>query len=77
VEPNDIDLATTATTDEMIEMFTKENVIMLNKGAIKHGTIRVRSHNQSFEISTMRNDAADRGKRENDENWKGDAQQGI
>ena len=59
---------------EMIEMFTKENVMMLNQGEIKHWILRARSHNQTFEISTLRIDAADRGKRENDENWKLDAQ---
>lgn len=40
--PHDIDFATTATPQEMVEMFTKEKIRMINDNGIKHGTITPR-----------------------------------
>lgn len=41
-EPKDIDLATTATPTQMIEMFTKEELRILNRNGESHGTVTVR-----------------------------------
>ena len=40
--PHDIDFATTATPQDMIEMFEKENVRMINNNGEKHGTVTCR-----------------------------------
>lgn len=41
-EPKDIDLATTATPAQMIDMFTKEELRILNRNGESHGTVTVR-----------------------------------
>lgn len=40
--PHDIDFATTATPNQMKEMFTKEGIRMINMNGEKHGTITAR-----------------------------------
>ena len=40
--PHDIDLATTATPEEMKEVFKKEQIRIFNLNGEKHGTISVR-----------------------------------
>lgn len=47
--PHDIDFATTATPDEMKDMFTKENIRMINKQGEKHGTITCRINDKVCE----------------------------
>lgn len=42
IEPHDVDFATTATPDQMKEMFEKEKVRMINNKGEKHGTITAR-----------------------------------
>ncbi|KFD68902.1 hypothetical protein M514_08259 [Trichuris suis] len=57
VQPGDIDLATTATPDQMMDMFNEENVRMLNKRGEKHGTVTCRINDaENFEITTLRVD---------------------
>ncbi|BHF65255.1 CCA tRNA nucleotidyltransferase 1, mitochondrial [Sparganum proliferum] len=57
VNPKDIDLATTATPEQMVEMFTKENIRMLNRNGEAHGTVTVRINDTSnFEVTTLRID---------------------
>ena len=47
----DIDFATTATPDEMKQMFTAENIRMLNLKGEKHGTITARINDKdNFEV---------------------------
>ncbi len=41
--PTDIDFATTATPTQMKEMFTKEEVRMINNKGEEHGTITARN----------------------------------
>jgi tRNA nucleotidyltransferase (CCA-adding enzyme) len=41
-EPHDVDLATNALPDQMLEMFTRENIRVINLNGIKHGTVPVR-----------------------------------
>jgi len=63
---NDIDLATTATPDEMMEMFRTEQVRTINEQGIKHGTVTARivmdsvgapDVGENFEVTTLRVDA--------------------
>jgi tRNA nucleotidyltransferase (CCA-adding enzyme) len=42
IEPYDIDLATDALPEQMIQMFKKENVRIINLKGIKHGTLPIR-----------------------------------
>ena len=59
IKPHDIDFATTATPDQMKDMFTKENIRMLHTNGEKHGTITVRLHEkENYEITTLRIDAS-------------------
>jgi hypothetical protein len=52
--PADIDFATTATPDEMKEMFEKESIRMINMKGEKHGTITPRINDkENFEVCTF------------------------
>ncbi|EDW84323.1 uncharacterized protein Dwil_GK14077 [Drosophila willistoni] len=63
IKPKDIDLATTATPDQMKEMFTKEDVRMINAKGEKHGTITPRINNkENFEVTTLRIDVRTDGR---------------
>ncbi|XP_054746971.1 CCA tRNA nucleotidyltransferase 1, mitochondrial [Anastrepha obliqua] len=63
IKPKDIDLATTATPDQMKEMFTKEEVRMINAKGEKHGTITPRINNkENFEVTTLRIDVRTDGR---------------
>ena len=56
--PADLDFATTATPDQMKEIFTKENIRMLHTNGEKHGTITIRlNEKENYEITTLRIDA--------------------
>ncbi|VDK73682.1 unnamed protein product [Onchocerca ochengi] len=55
IKPSDIDFATDATPDEMKELFTREEIRMLNKNGEEHGTITCRiDDKENFEITTLR-----------------------
>ncbi|XP_062564049.1 CCA tRNA nucleotidyltransferase 1, mitochondrial [Armigeres subalbatus] len=61
--PKDIDIATTATPTEMKDIFTKENIRMVNMNGEKHGTITPRINDkENFEITTLRIDAITDGR---------------
>ncbi|XP_059619256.1 CCA tRNA nucleotidyltransferase 1, mitochondrial [Phlebotomus argentipes] len=61
--PSDIDLATTATPTQMKEMFTQEEVRMVNANGEKHGTITPRINDSSnFEVTTLRIDVTTDGR---------------
>lgn len=63
ITPVDIDFATTATPKEMIEMFTKENVRMINANGEKHGTVTPRINDEeNFEVTTLRIDVRTDGR---------------
>lgn len=63
ITPTDIDFATTATPKEMIEMFTKENVRMINANGEKHGTVTPRINDEeNFEVTTLRIDVRTDGR---------------
>lgn len=52
IVPSDIDFATTATPAEMKEMFTKENIRMLNMNGESHGTITARINDKVIVYDT-------------------------
>lgn len=61
--PHDIDFATTATPDQMKDMFTQEKIRMINSNGEKHGTITVRLNDkENYEITTLRIDVLTDGR---------------
>lgn len=77
IKPKDVDLATTATPDQMKDMFSKEDVRMINAKGEKHGTITPRIHNkENFEVTTLRIDVRTDGRHADvvfTTNWQLDA----
>lgn len=74
--PTDLDFATTATPDEMVEMLGKENIRLVNKGGLKHGTITPHVDGVNFEVTTLRIDVVTDGRHADVEftkDWKLDA----
>ncbi|XP_032521014.2 CCA tRNA nucleotidyltransferase 1, mitochondrial isoform X2 [Danaus plexippus] len=73
----DLDFATTATPQQMKEMFTTENVRMINMSGEKHGTITPRINDkENFEVTTLRVDIVTDGRHaevEFTKDWKLDA----
>ncbi|VDM16681.1 unnamed protein product [Hydatigera taeniaeformis] len=63
MEPKDIDLATTATPAQMIDMFTKEELRILNRNGESHGTVTVRINDTvNYEVTTLRIDSNQDGR---------------
>ncbi|XP_022907358.1 CCA tRNA nucleotidyltransferase 1, mitochondrial isoform X2 [Onthophagus taurus] len=63
MKPKDLDFATTATPDEMKDMFSAENIRMINTRGEKHGTITPRINNkENFEVTTLRIDVVTDGR---------------
>jgi tRNA nucleotidyltransferase/poly(A) polymerase len=51
ITPHDLDFATTATPDQMKQMFEKEEIRMINAKGEKHGTITARINDkENFEV---------------------------
>ncbi|XP_015520219.2 CCA tRNA nucleotidyltransferase 1, mitochondrial [Neodiprion lecontei] len=77
IRPKDLDFATTATPNEMKDMFTKEEIRMINMKGEQHGTITSRINDaENFEITTLRIDVATDGRHakvEFTKDWKLDA----
>uniref|UniRef100_A0A914NTM7 Poly A polymerase head domain-containing protein n=1 Tax=Meloidogyne incognita TaxID=6306 RepID=A0A914NTM7_MELIC len=64
VRPSDVDFATDATPLQMKEIFTQEQIRMLNKNGEEHGTITCRiDDKENFEITTLRIDVVCDGRR--------------
>jgi len=64
LEPADVDFATTATPTQMKDMFTRENIRMINEQGEKHGTITARIDDTvNFEVTTLRIDKVTDGRR--------------
>ncbi|XP_018322908.1 CCA tRNA nucleotidyltransferase 1, mitochondrial [Agrilus planipennis] len=62
-KPKDLDFATTATPDQMKELFTNEGIRMINMKGEKHGTITARINDkENFEITTLRVDLVTDGR---------------
>ena len=82
VKPHDIDFATTATPDQMKEIFEKEDasavrIRLINTNGEKHGTITLRLNEaENYEITTLRVDKVTDGRHaevEFTEDWQLDA----
>ncbi|XP_063231187.1 CCA tRNA nucleotidyltransferase 1, mitochondrial isoform X2 [Bacillus rossius redtenbacheri] len=77
IKPKDLDFATTATPDQMKEMFTAENVRLINTKGERHGTITPRINDkENFEVTTLRIDVCTDGRHADVEfttDWKLDA----
>ncbi|XP_023212200.1 CCA tRNA nucleotidyltransferase 1, mitochondrial-like isoform X2 [Centruroides sculpturatus] len=62
-QPLDIDFASTATPQQMKEMFTAENIRMISAKGESHGTISVRINDkENFEITSLRIDVKTDGR---------------
>ncbi|XP_044728577.1 CCA tRNA nucleotidyltransferase 1, mitochondrial [Chrysoperla carnea] len=62
-QPKDLDFATTATPEQMKEMFTAEEIRMINDKGEKHGTITPRINDkENFEVTTLRIDVVTDGR---------------
>ncbi|XP_051562288.1 CCA tRNA nucleotidyltransferase 1, mitochondrial-like [Myxocyprinus asiaticus] len=75
--PEDVDFATTATPEEMKNMFQAAGVRMINNKGEKHGTITTRLHNENFEVTTLRVDVQTDGRHAEVEfttDWQKDAE---
>jgi tRNA nucleotidyltransferase (CCA-adding enzyme) len=54
IQPKDLDFATTATPDQMREMFSAEGIRMINTKGEKHGTITPRINDkENFEVCSI------------------------
>ncbi|XP_020298480.1 CCA tRNA nucleotidyltransferase 1, mitochondrial isoform X2 [Pseudomyrmex gracilis] len=77
IQPKDLDFATDATPDRIKDMFTKEQIRMINEKGEKHGTITARINDkENFEITTLRIDIATNGRHAQvqfTKDWKLDA----
>lgn len=64
LQPKDLDFATTATPTQMKDMFTTEEIRMINMNGEKHGTITPRINDkENFEVTTLRIDVVTDGRR--------------
>lgn len=77
IQPSDLDFATVATPQQLKEMFTNENVRMVNSNGEKHGTITPRINDkENFEVTTLRIDVSTDGRHADvifTKDWKLDA----
>ncbi|KAF7262280.1 hypothetical protein EG68_00478 [Paragonimus skrjabini miyazakii] len=77
IEPKDIDFATDAVPSQMHEMFSKEDIRLLNRNGEAHGTVTVRINDKiNFEITTLRIDSEPDGRHSKvifTDDWKLDA----
>lgn len=63
ITPADIDFATSATPQQMIDMFEKENIRIINMRGERHGTITPRINDEeNFEVTTLRIDVKTDGR---------------
>lgn len=77
IQPKDFDFATDATPEQMKDMFTQEEIRMINEKGEKHGTITARINDkENFEITTLRIDVVTNGRHAEvkfTKDWKLDA----
>ncbi|XP_047439890.1 CCA tRNA nucleotidyltransferase 1, mitochondrial [Mugil cephalus] len=75
--PEDVDFATTATPEEMKNMFQAAGIRIINNKGEKHGTITARLNNENFEVTTLRLDVQTDGRHAEVEfttDWQKDAE---
>ncbi|KAK6635314.1 hypothetical protein RUM44_000565 [Polyplax serrata] len=76
IKPVDLDFATTATPSDMKELFTANEIRLINSNGEKHGTITARIGERNFEVTTLRVDIVTDGRHatvEFTKNWLLDA----
>ncbi|XP_073501149.1 CCA tRNA nucleotidyltransferase 1, mitochondrial [Phyllobates terribilis] len=76
-QPHDVDFATTATPDQMKDLFLKEGIRLINNKGEKHGTVTARINDQNFEVTTLRVDLRTDGRHAEVEfttDWEQDAE---
>ncbi|XP_053325169.1 CCA tRNA nucleotidyltransferase 1, mitochondrial [Spea bombifrons] len=76
-QPHDVDFATTATPDQMKDIFIKAGIRMINNKGEKHGTVTARINEQNFEVTTLRVDLITDGRHAEVEfttDWERDAE---
>ncbi|KAM4651180.1 CCA tRNA nucleotidyltransferase 1, mitochondrial isoform 1-T3 [Discoglossus pictus] len=76
-KPHDVDFATTATPEQMKELFIKAGIRLINNKGEKHGTVTARINDQNFEITTLRVDLQTDGRHaevEFTKDWEKDAE---
>jgi len=56
IQPHDWDITTSATPDEMLEIFKDLRLAPVSSGGIKHGTVTVILDHQPIEVTTFRRD---------------------
>ena len=62
-KPYDIDLASNALPEQMIEMFKKENIKIISTFGLNHGNVAVRINDKvNYEITTLRVDVKTDGR---------------
>ena len=62
IQPKDIDLCTTASPQEMLDILDRRNIDHRETG-IQHGTLTVRMHGYSFEMTSLRVDVLFKGEK--------------
>ena len=63
VKPHDIDFATNALPEQMLQIFEKESIRIINLKGLKHGTVPIRVKDiVNFEITTLRIDVKTYGR---------------
>ena len=63
IRPHDIDFATNALPEQMMEMFKTENIRIINLKGLKHGTLPIRIADKvNFEVTTLRIDVKTYGR---------------
>lgn len=66
IKPADVDFATNATPQQMIDMFTTEGIRMINTRGELHGTVTARINDEeNFEVTTLRIDLTTDGRHAN------------
>lgn len=77
-QPEDLDFASNATPHQMVEMFSREGIRMINKKGEEHGTVTARINNKvNYEITTLRIDKVTDGRHaevEFTKDWRLDAE---
>ncbi|XP_044156956.1 CCA tRNA nucleotidyltransferase 1, mitochondrial [Bufo gargarizans] len=76
-QPHDVDFATTATPDQMKDLFLKKGIRLINNKGEKHGTVTARINDQNFEVTTLRVDLQTDGRHAEVEfttDWEQDAE---
>lgn len=75
IQPHDIDIATTALPNQVVDIFTKEKIEVIPTG-LQHGTVTIVVDKIPFEITTLRIDKETDGRHaivEFTDDWKLDA----